>query len=122
MDRTSGSTGPEISGGPPINASRAIMPKGSDPRRTPPSRPPARPGTGPVSSENGQVNARILAQLLAAEFLPPVWLPDKRTRQLRRQMGRRAHLVRQRTRIKNQVHSILARNLVPNRRCPTSSP
>jgi len=26
---------------------------------------------------------------------------------------RRAHLVRQRTRIKNQVHAILARNLVP---------
>jgi transposase len=90
------------------------MPRGSGPRRARPSRPPARPGTGPVSSENTQVNAQILAQLLAADFLPPVWLPDKRTRQPRRQMARQAHLVRQRTRIKNQVHSILARNLVPN--------
>src|SRR3954464_11791985 len=60
-----------------------------------------------------KVDARILAQLLAADFLPPVWLPDARTRALRRQVTRRAHLVRQRTRIKNQVHAILARNLAP---------
>ena len=60
-----------------------------------------------------KVDARILAQLLAADFLPPVWLPDDRTRALRRQVTRRAHLVRQRTRIKNQMHAILARNLAP---------
>ena len=60
-----------------------------------------------------KVDARILAQLLAADFLPPVWLPDDRTRSLRRQVSRRAHVVRQRTRIKNQVHAILNRNLVP---------
>lgn len=60
-----------------------------------------------------KVDARILAQLLAADFLPPVWLPDDRIRSLRRQVTRRAHLVRQRTRIKNQVHAILARNLAP---------
>ena len=53
-------------------------------------------------------DARILAQLLAAGFLPPVWLPDERTRCLRRQVTRRAHLVRPWTRIKNQVHAILA--------------
>ena len=68
-----------------------------------------------------KVDARILAQLLAADFLPPVWLPDERTRSLRRQVMRRAHIVRQRTRIKNQVHAILARNLAPTRRCPTCS-
>ena len=33
-----------------------------------------------------KVDARILAQLLAADFLPPVWLPDERTRCLRRQV------------------------------------
>lgn len=60
-----------------------------------------------------KVDARILAQLLAADFLPPVWLPDERTRSLRRQVARRAHIVQQRTRIKNQVHAILARNLAP---------
>jgi transposase len=37
-----------------------------------------------------KVDARILAQLLAADFLPPVWLPDDRTRALRRQVTRRA--------------------------------
>jgi hypothetical protein len=31
-----------------------------------------------------KVDARILAQLLAADFLPSVWLPDDRTRMLRR--------------------------------------
>ena len=33
-------------------------------------------------------------------------------------MLRRAHLVRQRTRLKNQVHAILHRNLIP--RCPAA--
>jgi transposase len=65
-----------------------------------------------------KVDARILAQLLAADFLPPVWLPDDRTRSLRRMVSRRTHLVRQRTRLKNQVHAVLARNLAPT--CPVS--
>ena len=55
---------------------------------------------------------RSWPQLLAADFLPPVWLPDAETRALRRQVRRRGHIVRQRTRLKNQVHAILARNLV----------
>ena len=65
-----------------------------------------------------KVDAAILAQLLAADFLPPVWMPDAATSALRRQVLRRAHIVRQRTRLKNQVQAILARNLVP--RCPAS--
>ncbi|MGV9349343.1 IS110 family transposase, partial [Streptomyces spiralis] len=60
-----------------------------------------------------KVDARILAQLLAADFLPPVWLPDERTSRRRRLIARRMHVVRQRTRIKNQVQSILHRNLMP---------
>jgi transposase len=60
-----------------------------------------------------KVDARILAQLLAADFLPPMWLPDEGTRSLRRQVMRRAHIVPQRTRLKNRVHAILARNLAP---------
>jgi transposase len=63
-----------------------------------------------------KVDARILAQLLAADFLPGTWVPDDRTRMLRRLVMRRTHLVRQRTRLKNQVHGILARNLAPT--CP----
>jgi transposase len=45
-----------------------------------------------------EADARILAQLLAADFLPPVRLPDGRTRLLRRQVTRRVRIVRQRTR------------------------
>jgi transposase len=60
-----------------------------------------------------RVDAQVLAQLLAAGFLPSVWLPDDETHALRRQVARRAHIVRQRTRLKNGVHAILHRNLVP---------
>jgi transposase len=63
-----------------------------------------------------KVDARILAQLLAADFLPGTWVADDRTRIRRRLVMRRTHLVRQRTRVKNQVHAILARNLAPT--CP----
>jgi transposase len=65
-----------------------------------------------------KVDAEVLAQLLAADYLPAVWLPDDDTHALRRQVARRAHIVRQRTRLKNQVQSILHRNLVP--RCPAA--
>ncbi len=63
-----------------------------------------------------KVDARILAQLLAADFLPETWVADDRTRRRRRLVARRVHLVRQRTRLKNQVHAILSRNLVAT--CP----
>jgi transposase len=65
-----------------------------------------------------KVDAATLAQLLAADYLPAVWLPDEATNALRRQVIRRAGLVRHRTRLKNQVHAIGHRNLVP--RCPAS--
>jgi len=63
-----------------------------------------------------KVDARILAQLLAPDFLPETWVADDRTRMLRRLVMRRTYLVKQCTRLKNQVHAILARNLVPT--CP----
>jgi transposase len=65
-----------------------------------------------------KVDAQVLAQLLAAGFLPSVWLADDETHALRREVARRAHVVRQRTRLKNRVQSILHRNLVP--RCPAA--
>src|SRR5579871_1838102 len=65
-----------------------------------------------------KVDAEVLPQLLAADYLPGVWLADDQTHALRRQVARRAHIVRQRTRLKNQVQSILHRNLIP--RCPAA--
>jgi transposase len=59
-----------------------------------------------------KVDAKILAQLGASDFLPEVWAPDERTRALRRRIAHRSSLVRQRTRLRNQVHAVLARNLI----------
>lgn len=56
-------------------------------------------------------DARTLARLLAAGLLTGCWLPDEATRALRRRLARRAQLVRQRTRCKNEVHAVLMRNL-----------
>src|SRR4051812_1331626 len=56
-----------------------------------------------------KVDAAVLAELLACDYLPSVWLADDQTHALRRQVARRAHIVRQRTRLKNQVQAILSR-------------
>jgi transposase len=56
-------------------------------------------------------DARTLARLLAAGLLHGCWLPDEPTRALRRRLARRAQLVRQRTRAKNEIHAVLIRNL-----------
>jgi transposase len=63
------------------------------------------------TAKTDKLDARTLAKLLAAGFLPEVWTPDEQTGALRRRIARRAQLVRQRTREKNQVHAILIRNL-----------
>jgi transposase len=59
-----------------------------------------------------KVDAKVLAQLGAADFLPEVWAPDEVTRALRRRIAHRSSLVRQRTRLRNQIHAVLARNLI----------
>jgi transposase len=59
-----------------------------------------------------KVDAEILARLLAADFLPPVWVPDIFTDQLRHWVSHRQGLVTQRTQAKNRIHAILHRNLV----------
>jgi transposase len=63
-------------------------------------------------AKTDKIDARLLARLLAAGFLGEVWTPDEQTRARRRLVSRRAQLVRQRTREKNQVHAVLMRRLV----------
>lgn len=63
-----------------------------------------------------RIDAGVLASLRAADFLPDVWLPDAETERRRRLVTRRNQVVRHRTRIKNEVHSILHAHLVPP--CP----
>jgi transposase len=64
-----------------------------------------------------KVDAKTLAQLLAADFIPPVWIPDLTTRALRGQVAQHRALVQQRTRLRNQIHAALIRSLV---QCPHS--
>jgi len=67
-----------------------------------------------------KIDAAVLAQLYASGFLPEVWIADDRTQALRRQVARRAQIVRQRTRLKNEIHSVLATHLIP--RCTATDP
>jgi transposase len=60
-----------------------------------------------------KVDARVLAHLLRCDYLPLVWPPDPQTRLLRTLVSRRCGLVSERTRIKNRIHGILARALIP---------
>jgi transposase len=57
-------------------------------------------------------DARVLAELLAAGLVPVVWVPDERTRALRRLIARRRGVVKRRTQVKNEAHAVLHRNLV----------
>jgi transposase len=62
------------------------------------------------------IDAGVLAQLHASGFLPEVWIPDEPTQALRRQVTRRNQIVRQRSRLKNIIQSILHAHLIPS--CP----
>lgn len=58
-----------------------------------------------------KVDSRVLAELLAAGYVPEVWIGDEATRALRRHVSRRRGLVKRRTALKNEVSSVLMRNL-----------
>jgi len=50
-----------------------------------------------------------LAKLLAANLIPEVWVPPRHVRELRALLAHRRALVKQRTAVKNRLHSILHR-------------
>lgn len=62
--------------------------------------------------KSDRFDAAMLAKLLSAGMLKAVWVPDEATSALRRRVARRAGLVRARTRVKNEVHAVLARCLI----------
>ncbi|MGY4567188.1 transposase [Bradyrhizobium sp. USDA 3256] len=62
-----------------------------------------------------KIDAGTLASLQAAGYLPQIWTPDPETERKRRLVTRRYQVVR-RTRLKNEVHSILHAHLIP--KCP----
>jgi len=57
--------------------------------------------------KNDRVDAETLAHLLRCDLLPESWKADRATQARRQQVRLRATLVRQRTRLKNQVHAVL---------------
>lgn len=63
-----------------------------------------------------KIDAGTLASLHAAGYLPQIWTPDAETERKRRLVARRYQIVRHRTRLKNEVHSILHAHLIP--KCP----
>ena len=57
--------------------------------------------------KNDRVDSATLAHLLRCDLLPQSWQADRATQARRQQVRLRATLVRQRTRLKNQVHAVL---------------
>jgi len=57
--------------------------------------------------KNDRVDSETLAHLLRCDLLPESWKADRETQGRRQQVRLRAALVRQRTRLKNQVHAVL---------------
>jgi len=65
--------------------------------------------------KNDRIDSATLAHLLRCDLLPEAWMADEFTRELRQQVRLRATLVRQRTRLKNQVHAVLHQHGVKHR-------
>ena len=59
-----------------------------------------------------KIDAMALAQLLRCNYLPSVWIPDKKTRELRRISSFRKSLVEEATATKNRIKGILNHLLI----------
>src|SRR5437879_13124134 len=59
--------------------------------------------------KNDRVDSETLAHLLRCELLPESWRAERETQARRKRRRLRTTLVRQRTRLKNQVHAVLHR-------------
>ena len=57
--------------------------------------------------KNDRVDSETLAHRLRCDLLPESWKADRETQARRQQVRLRTTLVRQRTRLKNQVHAVL---------------
>jgi transposase len=82
---------------------------------------PSDTGIRQARAKTDRLDARTLARLLAAGSLDAVWMPDERTRVMRRRLARRSGLVEARTRLKNEIHAVLIRRLIARPRSVTCS-
>lgn len=60
--------------------------------------------------KNDKVDSRMLAHLLRSELIPTVYVSHLETRKLKELLRQRDRLVRDRTRMKNRVQSVLRKN------------
>jgi transposase len=72
---------------------------------------PGDTGIRQARAKTDRLDALALAKLLAAGSLDAIWVPDERTRVMRRRLARRGQLVAARTRVKNEIHAVLMRRL-----------
>src|ERR1019366_2465131 len=63
---------------------------------------PSDTGIRQARAKTDRLDARTLARLFAAGSLDAVWMPDQRTRVMRRRLARRSGLVEARTRLKER--------------------
>jgi transposase len=73
---------------------------------------PGDTGMRQARAKTDRLDARTLAKLLAAGELDAVWVPDQATWVMRRRLSRRGQLVHARTRVKNEIHAVLMRQLI----------
>ncbi|NIN67074.1 MAG: transposase [Anaerolineae bacterium] len=59
-----------------------------------------------------KLDSHVLAQLLRADLIPTAHVPSRETRYLKNVLRQRLFLVRVRTRVKNRIHTLVARNHV----------
>ena len=73
---------------------------------------PTDTGIRSARAKTDRLDARAIARLAAAGSLEGIWMPDARTRALRRRLERRGQLVRAKSRAKNEIHAALMRRLI----------
>ena len=73
---------------------------------------PTDTGIRSARAKTDRLDARTIAKLAAAGSLEGIWMPDERTRALRRRLERRGQLVRAKSRAKNEIHAALMRRLI----------
>jgi transposase len=74
-------------------------------------------GIASARAKTDKLDARTFASLLWKGELEAVWMPDERSRILRRRLARREQLMRARTRAKNEIHACLQRRLQERAPC-----
>jgi transposase len=72
---------------------------------------PGDTGISQARAKTDKLDAKTLAKLLWTGELEAVWMPPEWIARMRRRLARREQLVRARSRVKNEIHAVLMRQL-----------